>query len=173
MNQHMPCKGYGNNSPHAVGGSGMEPGRFGAVLGKGSARFVCHARSKGLMREVSMAKHKDKGRFRLIRGGKIPNKYPEGSKIPFEYDPRKSELNLEKHGIDFEEAQMLWDDPRRLEMFSEYKGEYRLAVIGHLSDGLWVAIATRRGEKVRIISVRKATRKEVAFYDREVYRIGV
>ena len=37
----------------------------------------------------------------------------------------------------------------------------------------WVAIATRRGEKVRIISVRKATRKEVAFYDREVYRIGV
>ena len=120
-----------------------------------------------------MVKHKDKVRFRLIKGGKIPNECLEGSKIPFEYDSRKSELNLEKHGIDFEEAQLLWDDPRRLETFSEYKGEHRIAVIGHLADGLWVAIATRRGEKVRIISVRKATRKEVAFYDREVYRIGV
>lgn len=120
-----------------------------------------------------MAKHKDKGRFRLIRGGKIPNEYLEDGKIRFEYDPRKSNQNMEKHGIDFEEAQALWGDPRKLEMHSEYKGEYRLAVIGHLSDGLWVAIATRCGEKVRIVSVRKATRKEVAFYDREVYRIGV
>lgn len=120
-----------------------------------------------------MAKHKDKGRFRLIRGGKIPNEYLEGSKIPFEYDPHKSELNLEKHGIDFEEIQNLWDDPRKLEMVVEYKGEKRFEIIGNLSGGLWVAIATRRGEKVRIISARRATRKEAAFYDREIYRIGV
>lgn len=120
-----------------------------------------------------MAKHKDKGRFRLIRGEKIPNEYLEDSKIRFEYDPRKSNQNMEKHGIDFEEAQALWGDPRKLEMHSEYKGEYRFAVIGHLSDGLWVAIATYRGEIVRVISIRKATRKEVAFYDREIYRIGI
>lgn len=122
MNQHMPCKGYGNNSSHAIRGSGMEPGRFGAVLGRGSARFVCHARNGSSTWEAGMAKHKDKGRFRLIRGGKIPNEYLEDGKNRFEYDPRKSNQNMEKHGIDFEEAQALWGDPRKLEMHSEYRG---------------------------------------------------
>ena len=114
-----------------------------------------------------MAKRKDKGRFRLIRGGKIPNKYLEGSKIPFEYDPRKSELNLEKHGIDFEEAQALWDDSHMLEIPAEYSGEPRFAVLSRYAGEVWMAYITYRGSKVRIISVRRATKREAALYGKE------
>lgn len=43
----------------------------------------------------------------------------------FIYDPRKSELNNEKHGIDFEEAKALWDDPSVIEAPSNKCGEQR------------------------------------------------
>lgn len=84
----------------------------------------------------------------------------------FEYDEAKSNLNPEKHGIDFDEAQELWDDPYRIEYAVETRGEKRFVVVARLLDGRWAAICTMRGEAVRIISARRATREEVSEYDR-------
>lgn len=85
----------------------------------------------------------------------------------FEYDSEKSESNAEKHGIDFEEAQALWDDPYLLKFDIDYGGEKRYGVIARLFGALWTAIYTIRGENTRIISVRRSASKEVSLYDRK------
>lgn len=85
----------------------------------------------------------------------------------FEYDPSKSEANRGKHGIDFEEAQELWADEWRLATAVEHKGERCELLIAHYAGGFWTAIYSMRGENIRIISVRRATQKEVAYYDRK------
>ena len=84
----------------------------------------------------------------------------------FEYDPKKSETNRDKHGIDFEEAQELWLDPNMMRFDIEYGGEPRWGVIAHYGGGHWVAVCTTREEKIRLISVRRATQKEASFYDK-------
>ena len=84
----------------------------------------------------------------------------------FEYDPSKSESNLQKHGIDFEEAKELWRDPQRIEYGVEHGGEKRFIEVARLADGCWTAVYTMRGDNVRIISVRRSTREEVALYDK-------
>lgn len=48
----------------------------------------------------------------------------------FEYDKEKSQLNLAKHGIDFEAAQSLWDNPDLLEIRAKTTEETRFLVIG-------------------------------------------
>ena len=50
--------------------------------------------------------------------------------MEFEYDPRKSESNKQKHGIDFHEAQTLWDDPDLIEIPVRTFDEPRYLVIG-------------------------------------------
>lgn len=84
--------------------------------------------------------------------------------MDFEFDPDKSAANLAKHGIDFEAARALWLDDRKITLASEYVGEERKVVIGAIGDRLWAAAITLRGEAVRIISVRRARRKEEALY---------
>lgn len=84
--------------------------------------------------------------------------------MQFEYDPNKSQSNAEKHGIDFDEAQEMWDDPERIEYDVESRGERRFVVVARLLDGHWAAVCTMRGDSVRIISVRRATKGEVSEY---------
>ena len=86
--------------------------------------------------------------------------------MQFEYDERKSESNLEKHGIDFEEAQALWDDDELMQFPVEFCDEPRWGIMARYGGSCWVAICTTRGENVRIISVRRATIKEVSLYDK-------
>ncbi len=87
--------------------------------------------------------------------------------MDFEYDPKKSESNKEKHGIDFEEAQMLWDS-RYITIPVEHDfGEQRFIVIGTLKERCWTAVITYRGERIRIISVRRSRKNEEAFYGKE------
>ena len=85
----------------------------------------------------------------------------------FEYDPQKSVLNRSKHGIDFEEAQALWDDPRVLEIRARTTDEERLLVVGKIAERHWSAIITYRRDRVRIISVRRSRPEEVELYDDE------
>ena len=87
--------------------------------------------------------------------------------MEFEYDPQKSVLNLAKHGIDFERAQRLWDDEAFVEAAVRREGELRYAVIGTIDEKHWTAIITYRGRRIRIISVRRSRKKEVAVYDGE------
>ena len=83
----------------------------------------------------------------------------------FEYDPAKSASNKEKHGIDFDEAGKLWDN-KTVSVTINFSDEPRTLVIGKLGEKHWTAIVTKRGEKLRIISVRRARRKEEQVYEK-------
>ncbi len=83
----------------------------------------------------------------------------------FEYDPNKSQMNLEKHGIDFEQAQAIWEDESRLEVPARTEDEARFLVIGMVAGKCWSAVITYRGDTIRLISVRRSRAEEVALYE--------
>ncbi len=83
----------------------------------------------------------------------------------FEFDENKSQSNKIKHGINFLEAQKLWNDVDRLEIPAKSLDEPRFVIIGRIGAKLWAAVVTYRGEKIRIISVRRARKSEVALYE--------
>jgi uncharacterized DUF497 family protein len=87
--------------------------------------------------------------------------------MAFEYDPAKSTENKRKHGIDFEDAQRLWADPGIVEIPARTLDELRWLLIGKIDDQHWSAIITRRGENIRLISVRRSRDEEVALYESE------
>jgi hypothetical protein len=87
--------------------------------------------------------------------------------MSFEFDSRKSAVNKEKHGIDFLEAQELWDDPDVLQIPVKTSDEPRFLVIGKISETYWSGVITYRREKIRIISVRRSRKEEVALYEGE------
>lgn len=82
----------------------------------------------------------------------------------FEYDSNKSVVNKEKHGINFEEAQSLWLDFKRVEINARTVGEPRKFLIAQLNDVVWSAIFTLRNDAIRIISVRKSRKNEKEIY---------
>ncbi len=82
----------------------------------------------------------------------------------FEYDPAKSASNLEKHGIDFGKAQAIWDDPSMLEVPARTEDEPRFLSIGKIKGKHWSVVWSQRGNAVRIISVRRARKKEIEYY---------
>jgi uncharacterized DUF497 family protein len=83
----------------------------------------------------------------------------------FEFDPKKSHRNKEKHGIDFLEAQQLWDDPDLLEIPAKTEDEARFLVIGMIGNKYWSGIITYRNDNIRIISVRRSRLEEVEIYE--------
>jgi uncharacterized DUF497 family protein len=83
----------------------------------------------------------------------------------FEYDTRKSESNLEKHGIDFTDAQLLWLDPDLLEIPAKVVDEPRYLAIGKIGLTYWSAVITYRANKIRIISVRRSREEEIELYE--------
>jgi len=87
--------------------------------------------------------------------------------VRFEFDQKKSEANKEKHGIDFIEAQALWDDPDLLEIPAKTIDEPRFLIVGRLFNKYWSGIITYRNELIRIISVRRSRPEEVVLYESE------
>lgn len=83
----------------------------------------------------------------------------------FEFDQLKSDSNFAKHGIDFVEAQKLWNDPMLLEITAKTEDEPRFIVIGLIGIKHWAAVITYRNKNIRIISVRRARKSEVAIYE--------
>jgi uncharacterized DUF497 family protein len=83
----------------------------------------------------------------------------------FEYDPKKSASNKDKHGIDFDEAQALWDDEDRIEFDARSDDEPRFALVGRIDKVIWTAFFTMRGDRVRLISVRRARVSETKSYE--------
>lgn len=83
----------------------------------------------------------------------------------FEFDPDKSRKNKKKHGLDFLEAQVLWDDPDLLEIPARTKDEPRFLIIGKINKKYWSGIITYRDENIRIISVRRSRTEEVEVYE--------
>jgi len=85
--------------------------------------------------------------------------------MEFEYDETKSKRNKEKHGIDFVEAQLVWDDPERIEIPAKTEDEPRYVVIGKIGEKHWSVIVTYRENKIRIISARRSRKEEIEFYE--------
>ena len=85
--------------------------------------------------------------------------------MDFEFDSDKSATNLKKHGIDFVEAQELWEDSDSLLVPARTRGEARYMLVGKMGQKHGSAIFIYRGESVRIISVRRARKEEVRAYE--------
>jgi uncharacterized protein len=85
--------------------------------------------------------------------------------MEFEFDPTKSEANKKKHGIDFVEAQALWDDPDLIEVPAIVEDEPRFLVVGKIAGKHWSGVITYRGGRIRIISVRRSRDEEVMIYE--------
>jgi uncharacterized DUF497 family protein len=84
----------------------------------------------------------------------------------FEWDKNKSTSNKMKHGIDFKEAQMLWEDCNRIEFSVQTEGEQRFLTIGLMNTKHWTAVITYRELNIRIISVRRSRIEEVRLYEK-------
>ena len=85
--------------------------------------------------------------------------------MEFEFDPAKSLANKTKHGIDFVEAQALWLDEALIEAPVRTDDEPRFLVVGRIGAWHWSAVWVKRGERTRIISVRRSREKEIEAYE--------
>jgi uncharacterized DUF497 family protein len=88
--------------------------------------------------------------------------------MKFMCDERKSKSNKKKHGIDFKEAQALWNDRFIIKIPSKKvpEEEIRFLYIGLMGSKHWTAITTDRDpDSIRIISVRRSRRQEVEIYE--------
>ncbi len=85
--------------------------------------------------------------------------------MEFEFDPKKSSANKAKHGIDFVEAQTLWLDESLIEAPARTVDEPRFLVVGRIRGRHWSAVCVRRGERTRIISVRRSRKEEIEAYE--------
>jgi uncharacterized DUF497 family protein len=89
--------------------------------------------------------------------------------VKFEWDRNKAAMNRSKHGVTFEEAETVFDDILYLDYFDpdHSHDEYRYIIIGQSSnDRLLVVSYSENLERVRLISARKATKKERKNYEK-------
>jgi hypothetical protein len=87
----------------------------------------------------------------------------------FEWDDRKAARNLRDHGIAFETATEVFDDTMAYEWRDDtpYTREERFLTLGISASGVLLVVSTLRGERIRIISARRAEA-----YERKVYHDG-
>jgi uncharacterized DUF497 family protein len=85
--------------------------------------------------------------------------------VEFEWDIKKSLSNLKKHGIDFADALSVLEDERAITITEEHSDEDRFITIGmDIFGRILVFIYTIRGKRIRVISARKASVKEIKEY---------
>jgi hypothetical protein len=87
--------------------------------------------------------------------------------MEFEFNESKSRINKKKHGVDFFEAQALWQDEKRIEISARTVDEARFLIVGIIGGIHWSAIVTYRAHRIRIISVRRSREEEVELYESE------
>ena len=86
--------------------------------------------------------------------------------VEFEWDTKKAQSNLEKHGVTFTEAAEAFFDPFYVEGDASSNNEWRSFIIGYSnSQRLLLVVYVERGARNRIISARKATRTERESYE--------
>ncbi len=85
----------------------------------------------------------------------------------FEWDEHKRITNLKKHGVDFVAASRLWDSPMLVveDTRSNYQ-EPRWIGMGLLEKRMMIIVYTKRRNTIRIISFRKANKREVKYYEK-------
>ena len=88
----------------------------------------------------------------------------------FEWDPEKAEINKRKHGVSFEEAATAFGDALSITVPDpdHSVGEHRFILIGRTHTGKTVVVAhSERRNRIRLISARRATRREMRAYEEE------
>ena len=85
--------------------------------------------------------------------------------MEIEYDIRKNDDNLAKHGITLEEASEVWNGIVVNIPAKNVEGEKRTKTLGAIEDAIYAVIWTERNGKRRLISARKATEKERSLYN--------
>jgi uncharacterized DUF497 family protein len=85
--------------------------------------------------------------------------------MKFEWDPAKAKANIARHGVSFEAAQAVFADLQALELLDDSTEEERWRLLGRAGSDILLVVYTERGDRVRIISARKASKRE-----QEVYR---
>ena len=88
--------------------------------------------------------------------------------LAFEWDTNKARSNLAKHGVSFDEAATVFGDPLSITIGDPLRSESeeRFVLIGYsLRNRLLVVVHAERGRRIRIISVRTATRRERLGYE--------
>ena len=91
--------------------------------------------------------------------------------LTFEWDSRKARSNLAKHGVGFQEASTIFGDPLSLTIPDPEHSlsEERYITVGRAFSGkLLVVVHTERGDNIRIISARRASRRERKFYEKVI-----
>lgn len=84
----------------------------------------------------------------------------------FEWDNAKSNVNKIKHGVNFEEALEIWHHLHvDVKNIAQARDESRSATLGKINNRIYVAIWTKRGQNIRIISVRRARKNEEKTYN--------
>lgn len=88
--------------------------------------------------------------------------------LSFEWDPTKAKINLEKHGVSFDEASTVFQDTLSLTiddpLHSEDEDRFIIMGLSH-KNRMLVVIHTERGDNIRIISARKITTQERKYYE--------
>jgi uncharacterized DUF497 family protein len=115
--------------------------------------------SSVIVAEVELAVLSLKGMFSILCIGQGV------CRVEFAFDPDKSDANAKKHGIDFFDAQLLWLDDMLIEVPARTAGQPRWLVVGRISDRHWSAVIPRRGDTLRIISLRRARPEEIKLYE--------
>ena len=89
--------------------------------------------------------------------------------MEFEWDPDKAIVNLEKHGISFDEAWLAFFDPNAIELFDDLNSEdeIRFQLIGISRVRLLFVGYTLRDDRVRIVTARKANAKQKKYYNEQ------
>jgi hypothetical protein len=92
--------------------------------------------------------------------------------LKFEWDDLKNRSNRKKHGVWFEEAQQVFDDPNGIMYFdkehSDDEDRFILLGMSYSSGPLVVVYCERNENRFRIISARKATSKETKVYEKRI-----
>jgi uncharacterized DUF497 family protein len=87
--------------------------------------------------------------------------------LTFEWDPRKAAANVRKHGVSFEQAIAVFGDSlARIFDDPDYSNEPRELIVGHCTRQLLLVVCfVQRGDRIRIFSARRATRRERRDYE--------
>jgi uncharacterized DUF497 family protein len=84
--------------------------------------------------------------------------------MTFEFDPQKSAANERKHGVNFEQAQVMWHDQKAITLEAMTEPEARFVRIVGFSGAIWRIVYTIRNQNIRFISVSRAKRSEEKLY---------
>ncbi|MFQ5330036.1 MAG: BrnT family toxin [Thermodesulfobacteriota bacterium] len=86
--------------------------------------------------------------------------------MAYQWDKTKAQVNRRKHGVSFADAVAVFEDDWAITIADDYPDEERVATIGRDMLGrILIVVYTWRGDDIRIISARKATRREKEQYE--------